>query len=133
MMPPAIQNTLVDGLTRTYAMRLQGYPPADALDGMMQAWIAAFNGLPWAWDEARDVPRMEQAFACLWASVDRWPQPKTLIDCMPTIIPPLALAAPRKVWTAEEVIHNKQRIKEILSQLNSKIMQPTGEQHHESN
>ena len=116
MMTPQVNNTLIAGLQRTLAMRLPGHPPADAVDGMFQAWIAAFDTLPVAWDATRDVPRLEQAFALLWTRAEKWPVPKTLIDCLPPVPPSPALEH-KRVWTDEELARNKRRVADILSGL----------------
>lgn len=120
MMTTQVNNTLINGLQRTLAMRLPGHPPADAADGMFQAWIAAFNALPVAWDDERDVARLEQAFALFWGQADRWPTPKMVIDCLPPLPPPPPQIEHRKTWTAEEIARNKKRIAEILSLLSKK-------------
>lgn len=120
MMTPGVNNTLVAGLQRTLAMRLPGHPPADAADGMFQAWIAAFNAAPIAWDDARDVPRLERAFALFWGRADKWPTPKMLMDCLPPVPPPPALEY-RQTWTPEEIARNKRRLAGILNELGEKM------------
>jgi|GEM_PF-706089 hypothetical protein len=123
MMTTQVNNTLISGLQRTLAMRLPGHPPADAVDGMFQAWIAAFDALPIAWDDERDVPRLEQAFALLWAQAERWPIPKMLIACLPPAPPPPMLDAPKKVWTPEEIARNKKRLAEMMGMLADKMVE----------
>ena len=120
MMTPKVNNTLISGLQRTLAMRLPGHPPADAADGMFQAWIAAFNALPIAWDDQRDVPRLERAFAVFWGQADKWPTPKMLMDCLPPVPPPPTLEY-KKTWTPEEIARNKQRLAGILNELGEKM------------
>ncbi len=129
MMTPQVNNTLISGLQRTLAMRLPGHPPADAADGMFQAWIAAFNALPVAWEDARDVPRLEQAFALLWGRADKWPTPKMLMDCLPPApLPPPALVH-KKVWSDEELARNKQRLAGIMAVLAAKMEPTKGNEH----
>lgn len=122
MMTKGVNNTLVAGLQRTLAMRLPGHPPADTVDGMFQAWIAAFNALPIAWDDARDVPRLERAFALFWGQAEKWPTPKMVIDCLPPVPPPPALEY-RRTWTPEETARNRQRLTEMLGGLAQKMNQ----------
>ena len=118
-----VNNALVSGLQHMFAMRLPGHPPLDAADGTYQAWIAAFNSLPIAWDDRRDPQRIEQAFGILWANIDRWPTPKMLIACIPPVPPPPQLAAPKKVWTDEEIARNKKRLAEMLDMLADKMIE----------
>ena len=123
MMTKEVNNALVSGIQHMFAMRLPGHPPLDAADGTYQAWIAAFDSLPIAWDDERDVPRIRQAFGALWATVDRWPTPKMLIACIPPVPPPPQLEAPKKVWTEEEIAKNKKRLAEMLGMLADKMIE----------
>ena len=132
MMSPGVNNALSDGLQRTLAMRLSGHPPADAADGMFQAWVAAFDALPLAWDDSRDVPRICTAFARLWADCDKWPAPKMLIERLPPIPEPLKLEAKRPPLTPEQLAAHNRRMAAIIGSLSAKTrIQPEKEKQHD--
>jgi hypothetical protein len=48
------------------------------------AWMEALTAVE-RWDEARDLPRIEQAFVSLAANCVDWPKPRQLLDSLPEI------------------------------------------------
>lgn len=116
MMPPKVNNTLVECLQYTLTLRLDYAPAADAIEGTMMAWQTTFDNLPWAWDEERDSQRLKQAFATFWANAERFPTPRLIIDSLPPALPSAVLLLPHNP-TPEQKEQGRQRIQEILSHL----------------
>lgn len=81
--PDWLAKAVMAGLQRLLALRLRGSPATDMLAGTAKAWLAAIVSRPIAWDEQRDLPRIQRAFIDLSATVDQWPSPKQLMDAMP--------------------------------------------------
>ncbi|RRD90089.1 hypothetical protein [Conchiformibius steedae] len=113
MMPPEVNNTLVECLQYTLTLRLDYAPAADAIEGTMMAWQTTFDNLPWAWDEERDSQRLKQAFATFWANAERFPTPRLIIDSLPPVPPPTVKLLPHKP-TPEQMAANRNRLQQLL-------------------
>jgi len=65
---------------------LEYQPPSETIAGTETNWIdAIWPGL--SWDEARDVPRIREAFRRLIAESVRWPQPVMFREKLPKVEP----------------------------------------------
>ncbi|MEO1766771.1 hypothetical protein [Thiobacter aerophilum] len=71
------------GIQRLLVLRLDGCPPADAVEAMALAWADALLVRGGAWDEALDAPRIRAAFRSLAAHVQRWPAPADIWAHLP--------------------------------------------------
>jgi hypothetical protein len=90
---PWLVAAVAAGLQRLVLLRLDGAPAADAIEGCALAWADALAARA-GWIEARDAPRLNEAFRRLAAHAVRWPAPAMLFDHLPQPRPPEALAAP---------------------------------------
>lgn len=75
------------GLQRLVALRLPGTPAADMLQATAKVWIGALLSRPIDWQEARDLPRIRQAFLTLTATMDHWPSPSEFMAAFPRAEP----------------------------------------------
>lgn len=82
-LPGWLEAELLEGLSGLLLLRLEGAPAADASDATANVWLAAVRSRNRVWVKERDVLRMRQGFAQLYASCDRWPTPKQLLDALP--------------------------------------------------
>ena len=92
--PDWFHNAVVDGIQRLHVLSLQGTPAAETVTLTAQVWIDTLWHTPRSWDEARDLPRLQEAFRSLAGRVDRWPAPRTVLENMPSVPVPIALPAP---------------------------------------
>jgi hypothetical protein len=74
---------VAEGIQRLLVLRLDGCPPADAVEAMALAWADALLVRGGMWDEALDAPRLREAFRRLAAHVQRWPAPADIWLYMP--------------------------------------------------
>lgn len=81
--PAWLRAAVADGLQRLIAIAPPGHPPAETILLTAAAWCEALLAMPVGWDESLDRGRLRRAFAALLIRVDRWPQPKHLIEAMP--------------------------------------------------
>lgn len=85
---------VAEGLQRLLVLRLEGTPPADAIDGVVLAWCDALLVRGGHWDEAHDAPRIRQAYRSLAAHATRWPAPANLWEHLPSRPQPKPLPPP---------------------------------------
>lgn len=76
-------DAITAGLQRLVALRLPGTPSAEMIGATAKVWIAALVSRPIAWEEQRDLPRIQQAFLTLTATMDRWPSPSDFMAAFP--------------------------------------------------
>lgn len=81
--PGWLVSVVAEGLQRLTLLRLDGCPPADAIEGVAMAWVDALMLQPIAWDEALDRERVRMAFRRAAAHARRWPVPVELMELMP--------------------------------------------------
>jgi hypothetical protein len=106
---------VAEGLQRLLVLRLEGTPPADAIDGVVLAWCDALLVSGVNWDDALDAPRIRQAFRLLAAHATRWPAPVQLRDHLPAR--PERMKLPPPPMTAEQ----KQRARAMLADIVRKM------------
>lgn len=92
--PDWFYNAVVDGIQRLHVLSLQGTPAAETVTLTAQVWIDTLWHTPRSWDEARDLPRLQEAFRAIAGRVDRWPAPRAVLEHLPPIPQPRALPAP---------------------------------------
>ncbi|WP_162910159.1 hypothetical protein [Azohydromonas sediminis] len=107
---------VADGIQRLLVLRLEGCPPADAVEAVAIAWADAIVMRGGLWDEALDAPRLRAAFRALAAHVTRWPAPAELWQHMPARPKPPALERPAPAP------HDKERILALLQQARRRLV-----------
>jgi hypothetical protein len=103
------------GIQRLLVLRLEGCPPADAVEALALAWADALLVRGGAWDEALDAPRLREAFRRLAAHVQRWPAPADIWAHLPERprqpeLPPPPMSAAQR-----------EKVRAILQQLRHKM------------
>lgn len=101
---------VAEGIQRLLVLRLDGCPPADAVEAVALAWADTLMVRGGRWDEALDAPRIRQAFRGLAAHAERWPAPSAIWQHMPGR--PEQPKLPEPAPTAEE----RERIKAMIAQ-----------------
>lgn len=85
---------VAEGVQRLLVLRLDGCPPADAVQAVALAWADALWLRARGWT-AEDAPRVRQAFRGLAAHAVRWPAPADLWQHLPSRAAPPQLPRPR--------------------------------------
>lgn len=116
--PAWLENTVIQGFQGLLALRLSNSPPEDAVNMTVDIWLVAISSAG-VWDKTLDEPRFIKAFQYLYRSVDKFPTPKQLLDALPRRKEFKQLEAPK--LTQEQIEKNKQRIKEMLSELKRNV------------
>ncbi|TXF11907.1 hypothetical protein [Pelomicrobium methylotrophicum] len=106
------------GLQRLLVLRLDGCPPADAVEAVALAWADALMVRGGGWQEALDAPRIREAFRRLAAHAMRWPAPAEIWQHMPARPEPPKLPAPPP---SEE---ERARAMRMLAELREKMRIP---------
>lgn len=113
--PNWFKNAVADGLTRQYALNLEGCPGADVLEGTIAVWIEDLwaRMAPSEPEHTKDQPRMEAAFRSLRLSCRRWPVPATFFEHLrPRQVPRPPALPPGDIGEAERarrVLENARR------------------------
>lgn len=103
---------VAEGIQRLLVLRLEGCPPADAVEAVALAWADALL-VRGRWEQQRDAGRLRQAFRSLAAHVQRWPAPAELWAHLPAAQEPMRLAAPPTPPSAEQ----RARIAQMLAEM----------------
>jgi len=83
------ERAIVAGFQGLVTLRLDGAPPADAVNLTLDIWLVSLTKNR-QWDEALDAERIRETFESLFASCERWPSPaRFLRDLKPRRLPPL--------------------------------------------
>lgn len=83
------ERAIVAGFQGLVTLRLDGAPPADAVNLTLDIWLVALTKNR-QWDEELDAERIRETFESLFASCERWPSPaRFLRDLKPRRLPPL--------------------------------------------
>lgn len=122
-----INDEVATGLQRLLILRLNGSPPADAIEATATVWIDAVMRYPVAWNEQQDRWRIQVGFDQLVWKSERWPTVKHLIDSLPNRNPPPPLPKPK--MTKQQQERGKQKLKQILEHLEIKRMPPEHDGH----
>lgn len=85
---------VAEGIQRLLVLRLDGAPPADAVEAVALAWADALLVRGSAWVEHLDAQRAREAFRRMAANVDRWPPPARIWEFMPARQQKKALPVP---------------------------------------
>lgn len=119
-LPDFARRELIEGLQKLMLLRLQGAPPEDMIEGVALMWIETL-AYKRSWLEAQDAGRIKQAFLSLAQSLKQWPTPSMLIECLPPRRPNAKpLLNHHRQLSEEEKAANRQRLRQILTQLQQK-------------
>lgn len=107
---------VAEGLQRLMVLRLEGTPPADAIDGVVLAWVDALRVRSVDWHEALDAPRVRQAFRSLAAHALRWPAPAQLWEHLPAravkpALPPPPMSEQQRAYVRERLAGIRDKLK----------------------
>ncbi|MEW5790014.1 MAG: hypothetical protein ACOY4L_09025 [Pseudomonadota bacterium] len=106
---------VAEGIQRLLVLRLDGCPPADAVEAVALAWADALMVRGGAWREDLDAPRLREAFRRLAAHSTRWPAPAEIWQHLPARPEPPRLAPP-----APDP-HERQRIAQMIADLKHRL------------
>ncbi|MGB1762985.1 hypothetical protein [Alloalcanivorax xenomutans] len=109
--PEWFDQAIANGLQRLYALSLPRTPSADLLFGTASAWVDALWSTR-AWEQARDVPRLNAAFLRLSGVAEQWPAPVMLLRYLPEV--PASRPALGRTWTTDEILANRRRLRDVL-------------------
>ena len=105
-------DAITDGLMRLHVLGLEGRPAADQVAYCAQTWIEALWPAK-GWAEEADRERIEQGFAYLARTCERWPAPTHLLGSLP------ARSEPKKIgrvsMSEEEKARNRARVRELVA------------------
>lgn len=73
---------ILTGLQKLYTLHLDGTPSREVIPGTALFWVEVLTA-DRVWDESRDRPRLEAAFAILGRTRERWPAPAHLLAALP--------------------------------------------------
>lgn len=99
---------VAEGIQRLLVLRLDGCPPADAVEAVALAWADALM-LRASWVEETDAPRLREGFRSLAAHATRWPVPAQFFEHLP---PRQAL---RELPPPPPSAQDKERIRALLA------------------
>lgn len=85
---------VAEGIQRLLVLRLEGCPPADAVEAMALAWADAIWLRAGRWTAEQDCSRLREAFRRLAAHAARWPAPTEIWQHLPARPEPQKLPAP---------------------------------------
>ncbi|GAB4112868.1 MAG: hypothetical protein Fur0019_19290 [Tibeticola sp.] len=106
---------VAEGIQRLLVLRLDGCPPADAVEAVALAWADTLMVRGGRWEEDVDAPRIREAFRRLAAYAQRWPAPAAIWEHVPARPEPPKLPPP---MVSEE---DKQRALRMLAELRAKM------------
>ncbi|MEO1750702.1 hypothetical protein [Thiofaba sp. EF100] len=107
---------VAEGIQRLLVLRLEGCPPADAVEAVALAWADALMLRGGRWSEALDASRIRRAFRALAAHAVRWPAPADIWTHMPSRPEPPRLSPP------DPTPEQRERIRNMLQQVRQKII-----------
>lgn len=93
--PAWFHNAVVEGVQRLHVLSLPGTPAAETVTLTAQVWIDTLWRMPRFWDEARDLPRLQEAFRTTAQRAERWPAPRNVMDNLPRAPDVPQLPAPK--------------------------------------
>lgn len=109
---------VAEGIQRLLVLRLDGCPPADAVEAVALAWADALMVRGGAWREDLDSARLREAFRRLAAHSTRWPAPAEIWQHLPARPAPPRLQAPVTPPSDEE----RAKIRALLQQARQRLV-----------
>lgn len=108
------------GLSKCVVLRLQGFPPEDAIIHVAEIWMEAILSAPICWTEEPDRLRVRKGFVELSRICRFWPTPSDLLHHLPPR-PPSPLLLDEPVMSEETIVRNRTMIRELIDKLKSNI------------
>lgn len=116
------ERAIVAGFQGLITLRLDGAPPADAVNLTLDIWLVALTKNR-KWDEAEDAERIRETFESLFASCERWPSPARFMrDLKPRKLPP---GLPKPERSQAQVERGQASLKEIVDALKGRVRAQT--------
>jgi len=115
--PAWLHNAVIDGLSALQTLGLRGAPPAETVTLTAEVWIAAM----WAaggWRGDADAERLQAAFLAIAAKAEWWPAPRAVLDCLPPLPAPPAIAADVPRPSAETIA----RVRDFTTALKQQML-----------
>lgn len=81
--PAWLNNAIISGLQALKALSLEGSPSNETIGLTAQVWLNTITRNR-QWNQVRDIPRIEEAFAQLCTGVTRWPAPVQFLNALPS-------------------------------------------------
>ncbi len=112
------ERAILAGFQGLVTLRLDGAPPADAVNLTVDIWLVALTKNR-QWDEAQDAERIRETFESLFASCERWPSPaRFLRDLKPRKLPP---GLPKPERSQAQVERGQASLKDIVDALKGRV------------
>ena len=112
---------ITEGVTKLYALCLDGTPSATMIQGTAMAWIETIESKG-QWFEHADADRFKSAFSVLMRTCTRWPAPAMFIQALPSRAETDALLiAARPRLSPEQQQENLNRLAGLVEQLCGKM------------
>lgn len=112
-----IRKEILEGLQLLCTLRLQGAPPAEAIEATAQGWLIALAPRTAGFEEELDKNRIAQGFQLLAAQTLRWPPPAALIELIPERPKPKLLGHDKRL-TPEQKKQGRANLKIIQTHIN---------------
>ncbi|MBF0165651.1 MAG: hypothetical protein HQM01_14305 [Magnetococcales bacterium] len=106
------------GLSKCVVLRLQGFPPEDAIIHVAEIWMEAILSAPIYWTEDPDRLRIRKGFVELTRICRFWPAPSDLLHHLPPR-PATPLLLDEPPMPEEALARNRKRIRELIDKLKS--------------
>lgn len=121
-MKPFVKKEVLEGLQLLFSLRLQGSPPADAIEATARGWLIALEPRTAGFEEQLDAGRIAKAFQLLAAQAVRWPPPAAMLELLPERPKPKLLNFDKQLTREEKEVGQKNlnTLKQLINQVLNK-------------
>ena len=109
-----LRREIAKGLMQFVVLHLDGGPSHETVEHTAGVWFTVFKRWPITWDEALDIPRIENAFLELASQSTKWPSPSQFRTLMPSRVYQQS-ALPEPDYPPEKAAANLRKIKEMIA------------------